>query len=99
VAVAAENTIRVSGTSLGRLIGGALIIPRIPSLMGSLLFWLSKHSVLLRKFLAVRPPLRAASSHLGVLGPRAVFRGTMLGDMGLLKKLGVASMLELSVAW
>ena len=111
VAAAAENTIRVSGTSLGRLIGGALIIPRISSLMGSLLFWLSKHSVLLRKFLAVRPPLRAASERvgplglstgaglLGVLGPRAVFRGTTQGEMGLLKKLGVAGMLGLSVAW
>jgi hypothetical protein len=111
VAVAAENTIRVSGTSLGRLIGGALIIPRISSLMGSLLLWLSKYSVLLRKFLAVRPPLRAASGRvgplglttgaglLGVLGPRAVFRGTTLGEMGLLKKLGVAGMLGLSVAW
>ena len=35
---------------------------------------------------------------LGVLGPRAVFRGTTLGEMGLLKKLGVAGMLGLSVA-
>ena len=111
VAAAAENTIRVSGTSLGRLIGGALIIPRISSFMGSLLFWLSKHSVLLRKFLAVRPQLRAAAGRvgplglttgtglLGVLGPRAVFRGTALGEMGLLRKLGVAGMLGLSVAW
>ncbi|KAF8554282.1 hypothetical protein OG21DRAFT_1412900 [Imleria badia] len=114
VAAAAENTIRVSGTSLGRLIGGALIIPRISSLMGSLLLWLSKHSVLLRKFLAVRPPLRAAGrvgplglsgtgtplgTALGVFGPRAVFGSNALGDMGLLKKLGVASMLGLSVAW
>ena len=114
-AVAAENTIRVSGTSLGRLIGGALIIPRISSLMGSLLFWLSKHSVLLRKFLAVRPPLRAAGglgplgltsgtgaplgTGLGVLSPRAVFGGKMLGEMGLLRKLGLAGMLGLSMAW
>jgi hypothetical protein len=29
MAAAAENTIRVSGTSLGRFIGGALIIHRI----------------------------------------------------------------------
>ena len=115
VAAAAENTIRVSGTSLGRLIGGALIIPRISSLMGSLLLWLSKHSVLLRKFLAVRPPLRAAGrvgllgltngtgtplgAALGVLAPRAVFGSKSLGEMGLLKKLGVAGMLGLSVAW
>lgn len=115
-AVAAENTIRVSGTSLGRLIGGALIIPRISSMMGSLLFWLSTHSVLLRKFLAVRPPLRAAG-RIGPLGlttgtgaplgtglsdmlsPRAMFGGRTLAEMGLVKKLGVAGMLGLSVAW
>lgn len=72
VAAAAENTIRVSGTSLGRLIGGALIIPRISSMMGSLLFWLSKRSVLLRKFLAVRPHLRAA----GRVGPLGLTTGT-----------------------
>ena len=35
---------------------------------------------------------------LGVLGPRAVFWGTTLGEMGLLNKLGVAGMLGLSVA-
>lgn len=116
VAAAAENTIRVSGTSLGRLIGGALIIPRISSLMGSLLLWLSKRSVLLRKFLAVRPPLRASGrvgpfgltsgtgAPLGlglgsVLSPRAVFGAKALGEMGLLRKLGMAGMLGLSVAW
>jgi hypothetical protein len=55
-----ENAIRVSGTSLGRLICGALIIHRTSSLMGSLLFRLSEHSVSLHKFLAVRPPFRAA---------------------------------------
>ncbi|KAF8126400.1 hypothetical protein EV363DRAFT_1434288 [Boletus edulis] len=108
-AAAAENTIRVSGTSLGRLIGGALIIPRISSLMGSMLLWLSKHSVLLRKFLAVRPPLRAAgigplglttgTGLDGVLGPRAVLGGKMLGEIGLLRRLGLAGMLGLSVAW
>ena len=62
VAAVTENTIR---TSLGRLTGGVLIIPRISSLMGSLVFWLSKYSVLLRRFLAVRPPLRSA----GRVGP------------------------------
>ncbi|KAF8838131.1 hypothetical protein BDN67DRAFT_1070933 [Paxillus ammoniavirescens] len=111
---AAENTIRVSGTSLGRLIGGALIIPRISSLMGSLLFHLSKHSVLLRKFLAIRPPLRGSAVRpggpglgpglglgmgIGGLLPPAILGGKTWAEMGLLKKLGVAGIMGLSVAW
>jgi hypothetical protein len=36
---------------------------------------------------------------LGMLGQRMAFRGTTLGEMGSLKKLGVAGMLGLSVAW
>lgn len=121
-AVAAENTIRVSGTSLGRLIGGALIVPRISSLMGSLLLLLSKRSAVLRRILAVRPSLMQGRSVGGmgpfgltttragtgiglgsVLFPRAVFGAgadRSVGEgMGLLKKLGVAGMLGLSVAW
>ena len=105
VAAVTENTIR---TSLGRLTGGVLIIPRISSLMGSLVFWLS-----VQVFSAVAQVPRRAPAFavggtrwavttgtglLGVLGPRAVFRGTTLGEMGLLKKLGVAGMLGLSVA-
>jgi hypothetical protein len=98
------TTIRVSGTSLGRFVGGALIIDRTSSPTGSLLLWLSEHLVPLRKFLAVRPPFPAVgrvgplglittgTGLLGMLGPRAVFRGTTLSEMGLLKNLGVADM-------
>jgi hypothetical protein len=56
-AAAAEHTIRVSGASLGRLIGGALIAPTVSNRMGALLFHWSKRSRLLRRVLAVRPPL------------------------------------------
>ena len=52
---AAEQQIEVNTTSLGRQIGGALLIPAISSCMGSLLFRLSRRSELLRKFLGVRP--------------------------------------------
>jgi len=54
-AAVAEHTININSTSMGRLLGGALIIPDIANVMGSLLFRLSAHSVLLRKFLAIRP--------------------------------------------
>ena len=55
---AAERFQSVSSASAGRFIGGALLIPRISNFMGSLLFRLSKHSDLLRRFLAIRPPLK-----------------------------------------
>jgi hypothetical protein len=95
-AAAAENTIRVSGTSLGRLIGGALIIPRISSVMGTLLYRLSKYSPLLRRFLAVRPPLPPDI--------RPSLTGTLIDEeawskMSPVKRLGVAGLLGLSVAW
>jgi hypothetical protein len=57
-AAIAEQTVRVTGTSLGRFVGGALMVPKISSWMGTVLFNLSRHSTLLRKFLGVRPPLR-----------------------------------------
>ncbi|KAI6115000.1 hypothetical protein EV401DRAFT_1978059, partial [Pisolithus croceorrhizus] len=95
--VAAENTIRVSGTSLGRLIGGALIIPRISSFMGSLLLRLSKHSEILRKVLAVRPPLRPGVVPPAI--PRTLFNGKTWSEMGLLKRIGYVGYLGLTVAW
>lgn len=60
--VVAEQTIKITGSSLGRFIGGALLVPKIASVMGSLLYRLSYHSVFLRKFLAIRPPLARGGS-------------------------------------
>jgi hypothetical protein len=96
VAAAAENTIRVSGTSLGRLIGGALIIPRISSFMGSLLYRLSKYSPLLRRFLAVRPPLPpdVRPSLVGTWIDEEMWR-----QLSPMKRLSVAGLMGLSVAW
>jgi len=55
---AAERLQSLSSASAGRYIGGALLVPRISNLMGSLLYRLSKRSALLRRFLAIRPPLK-----------------------------------------
>ena len=54
-AEAAEQLIEINAASLGRRVGGALIIPYISSFMGNLLFRLSKHSGILRSFLGIRP--------------------------------------------
>ena len=92
--IAAEDVIQVTGSSLGRLIGGALILPTISSLMGSLLFRLSHHSPLLRRFLAVR------SSMMNVppaLGPWSY--SDNWDKLSPLRQVGVAARLVLSVAW
>ncbi|KAF8064039.1 hypothetical protein FPV67DRAFT_1628958 [Lyophyllum atratum] len=58
---AAEQHISISASSLGRRVGGALLLPYISNRMGALLLALSRHSDLLRRFLAVRPtPLGVA---------------------------------------
>jgi hypothetical protein len=54
-AAVAEQTIHVTGASLGRFIGGALVLPEISSIMGSALYRLSSHSAILKQFLAIRP--------------------------------------------
>lgn len=56
---AAENIIHVTTVSLGRVVGGALIIPPIASFTGSLLLRLSHGFPLLKAFLGVKPPMRA----------------------------------------
>ncbi|KDR78314.1 hypothetical protein GALMADRAFT_245429 [Galerina marginata CBS 339.88] len=51
---AAEALIEINASSLGRRIGGALVIPAISSMMGNFLFRLSRHSGLLRSVLGVQ---------------------------------------------
>jgi len=73
---AAERFQSVSSASVGRFVGGALLIPRISNVMGSFLFRLSKHSGLLRKFLAIRPPLKGRLDGFGTSEVKSV------GDLG-----------------
>ena len=74
---AAERVQSISSASVGRFVGGALLVPRISNVMGSLLLRLSKHSDLLRKFLAIRPPLKGK---LGRFGPSEVVPVSDLGQ-------------------
>ncbi|KAG6909177.1 hypothetical protein DXG01_001804 [Tephrocybe rancida] len=55
---AAEQVIVATRSSLGRRVGGALLVPYISARMGALLLTVSKHSSILRRVLAVRPPLK-----------------------------------------
>lgn len=81
----AEQTVRVTGTSLGRFIGGALMIPKISNWMGSVLLSLSQRSTWLRKFLGVRPPLRFGRDWAGagpLVGDIDWRRGSVLHQLG-----------------
>jgi len=95
-AAAAEQTVAHSTSSLGRLIGGALLVPAISNFMGSMLRRLSGRSLLLRRFLAVRPPLQ------GSLPPQPLdyysFDQNWHG-LGALKQTSIAMKLALSIIW
>ncbi|KZT03308.1 uncharacterized protein LAESUDRAFT_814789 [Laetiporus sulphureus 93-53] len=81
----AERTLRVTNASLGRFIGGALMMPAIANYMGAILYRLSKHFQLLRRFLAVRPPLQ------GPVPPPvdAWVDSQTFSKMGYLKQIGL----------
>jgi len=76
-AAAAARTLRINNGSLGRIVAGTLILPKISSLMGSLLFRLSKHSNWLKRLLAIKPPL---SRDLLSYGPPNPHRFTQFGQ-------------------
>jgi len=96
VVAAAEQTIEIMTSSMGRLVGGALLVPAISNAMGSLLFRLSKRSYLLRKFLAVRPPLKGFTPPLP-LGP---FSYKQHWDgMSTLKQIGMTLRIALGAVW
>lgn len=82
---AAERFQSISSASVGRFVGGALLIPRISNFMGSLLFRLSKHSDLLRRLLAIRPPLKERLD------------GFSTGQVGSVRDLGQAAKAALRV--
>lgn len=52
----AERAIRVTGASIGRLIGGALLMPSIARMMGSVLLHISHVVPLMRTIIAPLPP-------------------------------------------
>ena len=66
---AAEQLIEINASSLGRRVGGALIIPAISHMMGTILFRLSRHSSILRAFLGIKEPQQSWVSTLLGRGP------------------------------
>src|SRR6266851_2731369 len=63
----AARAIRVTGASLGRLIGGALAMPIIARIMGAVLLRLSRVVPLVRAIIAPRPPVAPGHASIGGL--------------------------------
>ncbi|KAF8654744.1 hypothetical protein AX16_003399 [Volvariella volvacea WC 439] len=72
----------INAISLGRTVGGALLIPLIASTMGRLLLGLSRKSSWLHKFLAVKPPLKSRGGPFSGIGA-FVGLGTSGAGLGL----------------
>ncbi|KAI8990432.1 hypothetical protein BD414DRAFT_413638 [Trametes punicea] len=83
-AAAAERTLHVTTSSLGRFVGGALLVPTISKHMGALLFRLSKHSPLLRAFLAIRDHPATPPAAVRI----QLFNRPPNNDVGLLRQIG-----------
>ncbi|KAF8630265.1 hypothetical protein AX17_005451 [Amanita inopinata Kibby_2008] len=104
---AAEQQIEVNTTSLGRQVGGALLIPAISSFMGTVLFRLSRHSKLLREFLGVKVSAFSKFGWDGVSGKLLLFPPPPLGlwtyrnwdGMNLWQRVSLTMKLMMSAAW
>ena len=94
-AAVAERTLHVTTSSVGRFIGGALLIPTISSRMGSLLYRLSKHSALLRAFLAIKERPAGVPSPMRLFTP-GVGAGVGQGA-GMLQQVGAGLVAGINV--
>ncbi|KAI0759067.1 hypothetical protein C8Q74DRAFT_1319825 [Fomes fomentarius] len=103
-AAVAERTLHVSTSSIGRFIGGALLIPTISSRMGGLLFRLAGHSSLLRAFLAIKDRPAAAAAppsplRLFDFSPGGAGGGGLMKQMGAGLVAGVNIMFGGTPVW
>ena len=96
-AAAAEQLIEINASSLGRRVGGALMIPAISSAMGSLLFRLSKHSPLLREFLGIR--MGMASKKFPLPPPAMELFGPEWEGAGLVKQFMMGCRMGMAALW
>lgn len=94
---AAEQLIEINTMSLGRRIGGALLIPAISSFMGSILLRLSRHSGLLRNFLGIKHPLSSRTFLPPPLGPFSYEKPWR--SLSVMKQISVALRLTVASLW
>ena len=79
----AARAIRLTGMSLGRLIGGALLMPSIARIMGSMLLHISHVVPLVRTIIAPLPPLLLALPAAAPSGPISTLVGLFPGARDL----------------
>lgn len=91
---AAERLLEVHATSLGRRIGGALLIPYISNLMGTLLFQLSRHSQVLRELLGIKPHRRLLNGL-----PPSMYAYPIVNGSGVTERLGHMAKVIVGSLW
>ena len=79
----AARAIRLTGASLGRLIGGALLMPSIARMMGSMLLHISHVVPLVRTIIAPLPPTLLALPAPAPSGPISTLVGLIRGARDL----------------
>lgn len=93
-AAAAIQITEVATGSIGRLVGGALLLPAISNRMGALLYHISKSSHLLRRFLGVRPSGLVPSPYWGPYSYKGAWDG-----LSPLNQLNLAVRLVVNTVW
>ncbi|KAI0270515.1 hypothetical protein BC834DRAFT_922489 [Gloeopeniophorella convolvens] len=86
-AAAAARTIRVTGASIGRIVGGALVLPSVARVMGAALLRLSHVMPLVRALIAPRPPLTRGRGIVGLWGASVAQQSGFGGHLMALTRL------------
>ncbi|EMD35125.1 hypothetical protein CERSUDRAFT_107113 [Gelatoporia subvermispora B] len=92
------QTTRLTNAQIGRFVAGALMIPALASFMGRLLLRLARHSPLLRRFLAIRPPLGVRYYRPSADFYPLLFDVEALKQAGFLRQLGMGMRIGLNIA-
>ncbi|KAI1789666.1 hypothetical protein LXA43DRAFT_1019810 [Ganoderma leucocontextum] len=98
-AAVAERTLHVTTSSLGRFVGGALLIPTISNHMGKLLYHLSQYSPFLRTFLAIRERPATMPAQIRLFGTPPGSSNNLMRQIGTHLLTGINVMFGGTPTW
>lgn len=98
-AAVAERTLHVTTSSLGRFVGGALLIPTISNRMGKFLCRLSQYSPLLHTFLAIRERPATLPTQLRLFGTPPGSSHNLMRQLGTHLVTGINIMFGGTPTW